>query len=189
MPIFRYFVVMGGCLLVLIFMAGYIWPDAGTAASQSNQAASTQVASTQAVASTQPAAPMASADADDVGSLADLRRSEARLEQSRHESHAIVYPDVANLAPTAARLQWEQQLRYLPADHVYEANAEPPKTAEPAKVAGPKVAERTTPLRKHVAHARPDPRQTDPRMAANVTHPPRPYFARNSGWDPFGLFD
>ncbi|HVV39492.1 MAG TPA: hypothetical protein VHC94_00320 [Nitrobacter sp.] len=170
MPIFRYFVVMGGCLLALLFVADYVWPDAGTATSQ-------------------PARTVANAESGDVGSLADLRRSEDRLERSRHESHAIVYPDVASLAPTTQRLQWEQQLRYLPADHVYEASAEPAKTAEPVKTAEPKVAERTRPIHKRVAHARPDPRQADPRFAANVLHPPRSYFARNSGWDPFGLFD
>jgi hypothetical protein len=51
-------------------------------------------------------------------------------------------------------------------------------TAEP-----PKVAEKTTHPRKHVAHAR-----SRARIAADVEQS-QPRYARNNFWNPFGLFD
>ena len=169
MPVFRYFLVMGCCLLGLIFTAGWMWPNATTSESVPLATATAGSAS----------ATLASAD---LGSLADWRRSEDRLTHKK-QAEAVVYPDVATLAPTADRLQWEHQLRYLPENHVYEARAEMPKTAD--KPAEPKVAEKKTPVRKHVART-----QTHDRIAANNIDRARArYYARNNTWDPFGLFD
>jgi hypothetical protein len=115
-----------------------------------------------------------------VSSVDELHRSEERFERAKHDPQPIIYPDVATLKPTPGRLQWESQLRYLPANHVYEARAEMPKstTVEPAK-----VAEKTTHPRKHVAHAR-----NRARIAAEVERS-QPRYARNNFWNPFGLFD
>jgi hypothetical protein len=167
MPIFRYFLVMGCCLLGLIVACGWMWPN--TATSESIP-----------VAYANPGSASAS-----LGSLADWRRSEHRL--ARPKDKAIVYPDVATLDPTPARLAWESQLKYLPENHVYEARAEMPP-AEAPKVAE-KVAEKKTPVHKHVARA-----QTNARIAANMERQQRQNlarttFARNNNWDPFGLFD
>jgi hypothetical protein len=115
-----------------------------------------------------------------LSSIDDWRRSEERFERSKQNPKPIVYPDVATLAPTPDRLQWERGLRYLPADHVYEARAEMPKGMA---VESPKVAEKTAPPRKHVAHAR-----SRARVATEVERLP-PRYARNSAWNPFGLFD
>lgn len=179
MPVFRYFVVMGCCLLGLIFGAGWIWPN--TAAPESAPIATANTGSASATLAS-----------ENLGSLADWRRSEDRLTHKKH-AEAIVYPDVATLAPTTDRLQWERQLRYLPENHIYEARAEMPKTADkPAepKVAEKKVAEKKTQAHKHIARA-----QAHARIAANnvdQTNTDRMrarYYARNNTWDPFGLFD
>jgi len=172
MPVFRYFVVMGCCLLALIFAAGWVWPDASTPQSVQTPVASANIGS--ATASIVPA----DNGSASFGSLADWRRSEDRLDRKKH-AQAIVYPDVATLAPTADRLQWEHQLRYLPENHIYEARAEMPKTIEP-----PKLAEKKAPVHKHIART-----QTNARLAANVEQQSRPAVARTNSWDPFGLFD
>jgi hypothetical protein len=169
MPIFRYFLVMGCCLLGLIFGAGWMWPNATPSDGAPTTTASAGSAS-------------ATLASENLGSLADWRRSEDRLVHKKHAA-AIVYPDVATLSPTAGRLQWEQQLRYLPENHVYEARAEMPKAAD--KPAEPKVAEKKVPVRKHIART-----QAHARMAANNFDRARArYYARNNTWDPFGLFD
>jgi hypothetical protein len=165
MPVFRYFLVMGCCLLGLLFVADWMWPgDAGSGAYHPTTVAAADLAAATAVLS----------------SIDDWRRSEGRFERSKQHPQPIVYPDLATLAPTTDRLQWERHLRYLPENHVYEARAEMPRetTVEPPKVAG-----KITPPRKHVAHAR-----NSARIVANVERP-HPRYARNSTWDPFGLFD
>ena len=116
-----------------------------------------------------------------LSSIEDWRRSEGRCERSKQDPEPIIYPNVATLAPTADRLQWERQLRYLPENHVYEARAEMPKGTA---VEPPKVAVKTAPQRKHVAHAR-----SNARTAAHVEGASRPVYARNTGWGSFGLFD
>lgn len=157
MPVFRYFLVMGCCLVGLLFAAGLMWPaDRETESGSASQAS----AGGEAVLS----------------SIENWRRSEERFERAKHHPRPVAYPNVATLAPTPDRLQWERQLRYLPADHVYGARAEMPKEATAER---PKVAAKTA-ARKHVAHARPA------RIAPEVE---RPRYARNAAWDPFGLFD
>jgi hypothetical protein len=173
MPIFRYFVVMGCCLAGLLFVAGFLWPSdrveiADTPAAVINaEASSTESGS----------ASQASSEGQTVlNTIENWRRSEKRFERAKQHPHPVVYPNVATLAPTPDRLQWERHLRYLPADHVYEARAEMPKeaTAERSKVAAKPAT------RKHVAHARPA------RIAQEAE---RPRYARNAAWNPFGLFD
>jgi hypothetical protein len=174
MPVFRYFLVMGCCLLGLIFAAGWMWPN--TAAPESAPVATASAGSASV-----------SLASENLGSLADWRRLENRLVRKKH-AEAIMYPDVATHLPTADRLQWERQLRYLPENHIYEARAEMPKTAD--KPAEPKVAEKKAPVRKHIARA-----QTHARVAANnydranFNRAQARYYARNNAWDPFGLFD
>ena len=108
--------------------------------------------------------------------MENRRYSEQRFERTKQDSSPVVYPNPAALAPTPDRLQWERQLRYLPANHVYEARAEMPKDAIPEQ---PKPTAKPAP-RKQLARARPA------RIAPEVE---RPRYARNAGWDPFGLFD
>jgi hypothetical protein len=195
MPVFRYFLVMGCCLVGLLFVANWMWPgDAGTDAHPAT-VASAGAGSTGLKSEDSKSRELASKDlvpkdlaSTDLGaastvlsSIDDWRRSEKRFERSKHDPQPIVYPDVATLAPTADRLQWERQLRYLPANHVYEARAEMPKGTT---VETPKVAEKTRPPRKHIAHAR-----SRARIATNAERPPPPRYARNTGWNPFGLFD
>ena len=184
MPVFRYFVVMGCCLLGLIFAAGWVWPhvsaSVNTPIATASAGSASATLSSENLASENPAS-------ENLGSLADWRRSERRLTHKKH-AEAVVYPDVATLAPTSDRLQWERQLRYLPENHVYEARAEMPKTAD--KPAEPKVAEKKPPVHKHIART-----QARSRMAANnvdranVDRARARYYARNNAWDPFGLFD
>jgi hypothetical protein len=180
MPVFRYFLVMGCCLLGLIVGAGWMWPNA------TPESAQTPVASAKTGSASASLGPAnlnsANPNSDSLGSLADWRRSENRLDRRKHDQ-AIVYPDVATLAPTADRLQWERQLRYLPENHLYEARAEMPKEMSKT-VEAPKVAEKKTPVHKHIART-----QTNARIAANVDRQSRPNTARNNSWDPFGLFD
>jgi hypothetical protein len=183
MPVLRYFLVMGCCLLGLLFAADWMWSgDAGSAypvTGATAGAASTVLISKDLASNDSAPAGLGTASAV-LSSIDDWRRSEKRFERSKQHPQPIVYPDVATLAPTADRLQWERHLRYLPENHVYEARAEMPKgaTIEP-----PRVAEKATPRRKHVAHAR-----NSARIAANVERS-HPRYARNSAWDPFGLFD
>jgi hypothetical protein len=189
MPIFRYFLVMGCCLLGLLVAADWIWPgDAGSGVHSATVAtagpASTGSQSKDLSSKDLNSKDLAPADVEAasavLSSIDDWRRSEERFERSKHDPEPIVYPDIATLAPTPDRLQWERQLRYLPANHVYDARAEMPKgtIADP-----PKVAEKTAPPRKHIAHAR-----NSARIAADVERS-QPRYARNSAWNPFGLFD
>lgn len=170
MPVFRYFLVVGCCLLGLIFAAGWMWPDAATPIGAQSPATAANAGPD-----------TASAAPTNLGSLDDWRRAEDRLIHKK-QAEAVIYPDVATLAPTSDRLQWERQLRYLPENHVYDARAEMPKTAEPPKVA--EKAEKKAPAHRRIARTQPNAR-----FAANVDRTPRHYETRNTGWDPFGLFD
>lgn len=174
MPVFRYFVVMGCCLGGLLFAVGLMWPsdrvasadnpatvvDAGAMTSAESGSASHASAGSQAVLNT----------------IENWRRSEKRFERVKQHPRPVVYPNVATLAPTPDRLQWERHLRYLPVDHVYETRAEMPKEATAER---PKAAAKTA-TRKHIAHARP---------AKIAPDGERPRYARNAAWDAFGLFD
>jgi hypothetical protein len=107
-PVLRYFVVMGCCLLGLLFAADYLLPR--------------EIAP----------APVEAATVANGGSLASWRQS-----QEKHEKlqvSAVVYPDVAPLPPTAERLQWERQMTYRRPDSpaALEARAELPATAAEA---------------------------------------------------------
>jgi hypothetical protein len=195
MPVFRYFLVMGCCLLGLLFTANWMWPgDAGSVAHPATVAAadlapadlapanliSTDSAPTGLVSAGLAPTNLVATPAV-LSSIEDWRRSEGRFERSKQDPEPIIYPNIATLAPTADRLQWERQLRYLPENHVYEARAEMPKATT---VKSPKVAEKTAPPRKHVAHAR-----SNARTAAHVEGASRPLYARNTGWGSFGFFD
>ena len=108
MPVLRYFVVMGCCLLGLLFAANYFIPQTVEAVPQTEAAGSGRG-----------------------GSLASWRASQDRREKPL--TSAVVYPDIAPMAPTAERLQWERQMTFRRADApppepklapVYEAKAE-----------------------------------------------------------------
>lgn len=173
MPVFRYFIVMGCCLVGLLFAADLMWP--GDRVASADNAAVMVAGATPAKSGS---ASQASAGGKAIfSSTENWRRSEHRFEGAKHHPRPVIYPNVATLAPTPDRLQWERQLRYLPADHVYEARAEMPKEAT-ADAERPKVAAKTA-TRKHVT-ARPA------RIAPEAE---RPRYARNAAWDPFGLFD
>jgi hypothetical protein len=196
MPVFRYFVVMGCCLLGLLWVTDWMWPGdvdtphrannatAGVGADAKPAGLSSTGLKSKDLATTDSGAGSFGTGSAVISSVDELRRSEERFERAKPDPQPIIYPDIATLGPTPNRLQWESQLRYLPANHVYEARAEMPNgttkgtTAEP-----PKVAERTAPPRKHVAHAR-----NSARIAADVERS-QPRYARNSAWNPFGLFD
>ncbi len=199
---------MGCCLLGLLLAADWIWPgdtasgvhptaiataDATSAGlqatglqsvtsdpkhSSSRDLSSKDLSSKDS--SKNPTATDSGTESTVLSSIDDWRRSEERFERSKQNPRPIVYPDVATLAPTPNRLQWERQLRYLPADHVYEARAEMPKGTA---AESPKVAEKTAPPRKHVAHVR-----SKARIADDIERAP-PRYARNSTWNPFGFFD
>src|SRR5882724_2609873 len=99
--------VMGCCLLGLLFVADYLIPQEAAPA------------------------PTQAATVSNGGSLASWRQS-----QERHEKlqvAAVVYPDIAPLPPTAERLQWERQMTYRkPDSQALQARAELPATAAEA---------------------------------------------------------
>jgi len=109
-PIFRYFLVMGCCLLGLLFAADYLVPK-----------------------ETAPA-PAAAATVSNGGSLASWRQSQER--HDKPQVAAVVYPDIAPLPPTAERLQWERQMTFRkpdsPASAALQARAEMPASAAEA---------------------------------------------------------
>ena len=111
MPVLRYFLVMGCCLLGLLFAANYFLPQ-------------TAEMSPQAEAAT----------AQRGGSLQSWRQSQERLDKP--QVAAVVYPDIAPLPPTAERLQWERQMTFRkpdsPASPALQARAEMPATAAEA---------------------------------------------------------
>jgi hypothetical protein len=107
-PVLRYFVVMGCCLLGLLFAVDYFTPQTVEAVPQTEATNSGRG-----------------------GSLASWRASQDRKEKPL--TSAVVYPDIAPMAPTAERLQWERQMTFRRADAVpqepksapvYEAKAE-----------------------------------------------------------------
>ena len=196
MPVLRYFMVMGCCLLGLLWVADWMWPGDVDAAHRTNNAIAGVATNVEAaglhstdlkskdLASEEPVTAGFGTGSEVVSSVDELHRSEERFERAKHDPQPIIYPDVATLKPTPGRLQWESQLRYLPANHVYEARAEMPKSK--STTAGPsKIAEKTTHPRKHVAHARNRARIA----AAAEVERSQPRYARNNFWNPFGLFD
>jgi hypothetical protein len=122
MPILRYFLVMGCCLLGLLFATDYFLPQTVEAVPQTEATSSGRG-----------------------GSLASWRASQDRKEKPL--TAAVVYPDIAPMAPTAERLQWERQMTFRRADAppqepksaVYEAKAEMVDVGA-AAVAAPKPA-------------------------------------------------
>jgi hypothetical protein len=112
-PVLRYFVVMGCCLLGLLFAIDYITPREAVAP--------------KADAATVPGG----------GTLASWRQSQERLEKPQAAT-AVVYPAIAPLPPTAERLQWERQLTFRKPDSAspsLQARAELPAT--PAEAIAP----------------------------------------------------
>ena len=100
--------VMGCCLLGLLFAADYLIPKTDGVPAQAE-----------------------AATVSNGGSLASWRQSQERLDKP--QVAAVVYPDIAPMAPTAERLQFERQMTYRRADAVpqepksapvYEAKAE-----------------------------------------------------------------
>jgi hypothetical protein len=123
MPVLRYFVVMGCCLLALLFAVNYFVPQTVEAVPQAEAVSSGRG-----------------------GSLASWRASQDRKEKPL--TSAVVYPDIAPMAPTAERLQWERQMTFRRADappqepkssSVYEAKAEMVDVGAAAVVAKPAV--------------------------------------------------
>jgi hypothetical protein len=109
-PVLRYFLVMGCCLLGLLFAADYLAPK--------------ETAPVHAQAAT----------VSNGGSLASWRQSQERLDKP--QMAAVVYPDIAPLPPTAERLQWERQMTFRKPDSppslALQARAEMPTTAAEA---------------------------------------------------------
>ncbi|WP_375413597.1 hypothetical protein [uncultured Bradyrhizobium sp.] len=149
MPVLRYFLTMGCCLLALLFTAAYLMPQGE---------------------SFPPKPEPAAAQSESGGSLASWRKSQQNL--SKSQSAAVVYPDIAPMAPTADRLQFERQMTFrTPDSAALEARAELPAAVEaaappamPAKSAA-KPSSRT----KNVARAE---RRDRPNYAA--AYPPAP---------------
>src|ERR1044072_5955937 len=109
-PVLRYFVVMGCCLLGLLFGIDYLVPK--------------EVALPKAETAT----------VSNGGTLASWRQSQEKLEKPA-AAVAVVYPAVAPLPPTAERLQWERQLTFRKPDRAgpsLQARAELPTTAAEA---------------------------------------------------------
>ncbi len=148
MPVLRYFVVMGCCLLGLLFAADYLIPKEAAPA------------------------PAVAATASNGGSLASWRQSQEKHDKS--QVAAVVYPDIASLPPTAERLQWERQMTYRKPDSpaALEARAELPATAAEAITAPAPAAKPVakTPSRPRTV-ARAD-RHDRPNYAA--AYPPAP---------------
>src|SRR3954469_18112267 len=149
-PVLRYFVVMGCCLLGLLFAIDYLVPR-------------------EAPSPKAEAAPVSNG-----GTLASWRQSQERLDKPQ-AAVAVVYPAVAPLPPTAERLQWERQLTFRKPDSAgpsLQARAELPTTAAEA-IAPPappvRSVVRTPPRAKTVARAE---RHDRPNYAA--AYPPAP---------------
>ena len=150
-PVLRYFVVMGCCLLGLLFAIDYLVPK-------------------EAPAPKAEAAPVSNG-----GTLASWRQSQERLDKPQVAA-AVVYPAVAPLPPTAERLQWERQLTFRKPDNAgpsLQARAELPATAAEAIAPPPvhpvKSVAKTPSRPKTVARAE---RHDRPNYAA--AYPPAP---------------
>src|SRR5882724_11673709 len=99
--------VMGCCLLGLLFVADYLIPKEAAPA------------------------PIEAATVSNGGSLASWRQSQERHEKP--QVAAVVYPDIAPMPPTAERLQWERQMTFRKPDRpALQARAELPATAAEA---------------------------------------------------------
>jgi hypothetical protein len=102
--------VIGCCLLGLLFVADYLLPKEAAPA------------------------PVEAATVSNGGSLASWRQSQERLDKPQES--AVVYPAFAPLPATAERLQWERQMTYRkpdsPALPALQARAELPATAAEA---------------------------------------------------------
>jgi hypothetical protein len=147
-PVLRYFVVMGCCLLGLLFAADYLLPKEAAPA------------------------PVEAATVSNGGSLASWRQSQEKLDKP--QVSAVVYPDIASLPATAERLQWERQMTYRKPDSpaALEARAELPATAAEAITPPPPAAKHVAkiPVRpRTVARAE---RHDRPNYAA--AYPPAP---------------
>ena len=171
MPLFRYFLVMGCCLLGLLFAVDYFSPKEAV-----------------------PAAKVEAAVVPGGGSLASWRQSQERLDKP--QVAPVVYPDIAPLPPTAERLQWERQLTFrkadAPAAPELQARAEVPATAAEA-IAPPtpvKSVAKTPPRHKTVARVerRHDRGYDRPNYASAYPPAPLPQFGyRQAQFDrPFG---
>jgi hypothetical protein len=147
-PIFKYFLVMGCCLLGLLFAADYLVPK-----------------------ETAPA-PAVAATVSNGGSLASWRQSQEK--HDKPQVAAVVYPDIAPLPPTAERLQWERQMTFRkpdsPASAALQARAEMPATAAEA-IAPPAAAKSAAKIPSRPKTARAD-RHDRPNYAA--AYPPAP---------------
>jgi hypothetical protein len=124
---------MGCCLLGLLLAADYLVPKETALA------------------------PVEATTTSNGGSLASWRQSQQNLTKS--QVAAVVYPDIAPMAPTAERLQWERQMTFRRADAVpqepksapvYEAKAEMVDVSA-AAVAAPKPVAKTA-RHKTMAH-------------------------------------
>jgi hypothetical protein len=129
-PVLRYFMVMGCCLLGLLFAADYLIPKESVPA------------------------PISVATVSNGGSLASWRQSQEK--HDKQQVSAVVYPDIAPLPPTAERLQWERQMSYRKPDSpALQARAELPATAAEA-IAPPSPAKHAAKIPSRprtVAHA------------------------------------
>jgi hypothetical protein len=144
-PVLRYFMVMGCCLLGLLFVANYLLPKEAAPA------------------------PVEAATVSNGGSLASWRHSQEKLDKP--QVSPVVYPDIAPLPPTAERLQWERQMTYRKPDSLsLQARAELPATAAEA-IAPPPVKHAAKIPSRPKAVARADRRDRSNYAAA---YPPAP---------------
>lgn len=138
MPVFRYFVVVGLALVGLLFAVDRFVPKSEIA-----QAAVRQTPS----------------------SIDYWRDGQKRGERAQVAAVDLT-GSATQVAPTAERLQWERQLRYVPErTAVREARAEMPETtaAPAASTIDKPVAETAAPVRKRAVARLP----AHPRTAAN----------------------
>jgi hypothetical protein len=149
-PVFRYFVVMGCCLLGLLFAVDYLVPREA------------------------PAPKVEAPAVSNGGSLASWRQSQEKLDKPQAAS-AVVYPAIAPLPPTADRLQWERQLTFRKPDSAtpsLQARAELPATPAEAITPPPPSPKSVAKVpSRHKTVARAD-RHDRPNYAA--AYPPAP---------------
>jgi hypothetical protein len=164
-PVLRYFIVIGCCLLGLLFVADYLIPKEAAPA------------------------PVEAATVLNGGSLASWRQSQERLDKPQES--AVVYPAFAPLPPTAERLQWERQMTYRKPDSpALQARAELPATAAEAITAPPGVKHAAKIPSRPRTVARADRRER-PNYAAAYPPAPAAQFGgyRQAQFDrPFGGF-
>jgi hypothetical protein len=142
-PVLRYFVVMGCCLLGLLFAADYLIPKEAAPA------------------------PVEAATVSNGGSLASWRQSQEKLDKP--QVAAVVYPDIAPMAPTAERLQFERQMTYRRDAPVQETKSSP---VFEAKAEMSDVTAAAKPPAKPVAKV-----PSRPRTVARIDRHDRPNYA------------